>query len=67
MLTLRPTHVAGLDISSRDLEFAVETTAQTAFTSDIRWEELEVKVWKGGLESVNEEFVGIECIVAMEV
>ena len=33
----------------------------------VRWNELEVKVWKGGLEVENEEMVGVECIVATEV
>lgn len=32
-----------------------------------RWEELEVRVWRGGLEVVNEGFKGVECIVATEV
>ena len=32
-----------------------------------RWEELVVKVWKGGLEVINEEFVDIECIISTEV
>lgn len=32
-----------------------------------RWEELEVKIWEGGLQVDNEEFVGVECIVATEV
>lgn len=32
-----------------------------------RWESLTSKVWKGGLEVVNEEFKDIECIVGMEV
>ncbi|TFK74176.1 hypothetical protein BDN72DRAFT_833905 [Pluteus cervinus] len=33
----------------------------------LRWEPLEAKIWKGGLEVVNEEFVGVECIVCTEV
>ncbi|KAF9533905.1 hypothetical protein CPB83DRAFT_844740 [Crepidotus variabilis] len=32
-----------------------------------RWEELTAKVWKGGLEVPNDEFIDMECIVAMEV
>lgn len=32
-----------------------------------RFEEMDVKIWEGGLEVVNEEFVGLECIVASEV
>ncbi|EAU85617.1 hypothetical protein CC1G_06330 [Coprinopsis cinerea okayama7 len=36
-------------------------------TTLTRFEDLEVKLWKGGLEMINEEFVGIECIVSTEV
>ena len=70
----------GLDISSEDLAFALEGTAPPnkeqerigtgyrAYSSGIqRWEELVVKVWKGGLEIINEEFVDIECIISTEV
>ena len=70
----------GLDISSEDLEFALEGTAPPkkeqerigsgyrSYNSGIqRWEELVVKVWKGGLEVINEEFVDIECIISTEV
>lgn len=67
---LHPTHIAGLDVSEIDLEYAIAGTAPKPpahWNENVRWEELEVKIWKGGLESVNEEFVGVECIVAMEV
>ena len=70
----------GLDISSEDLAFALESTAPPQKESERfgngyrsynagiqRWEELVVKVWKGGLEVVNEEFVDIECIISTEV
>jgi len=70
----------GLDVSSEDLEFATEATAPPkedveqhspgyrSFRSGLqRWEGLLAKVWKGGLESINEEFVDMECIVSMEV
>ena len=33
----------------------------------IRWEPLDVKLWQGGLESFNPEFVGVDCIVSTEV
>ncbi|KAG9224607.1 hypothetical protein CCMSSC00406_0002242 [Pleurotus cornucopiae] len=33
----------------------------------IRWEEMESKIWLGGLEVVNEEFLDIECITSSEV
>ena len=78
---LHTTHIAGLDICESDLAFAVEGTAPPAsmLLGDgdgggyghthvgIRWEEMEAKVWKGGLEVANEEFVGIECLVSTEV
>lgn len=35
--------------------------------SEIRWENLEAKIWHGSLEVVNPEFIGTECITAMEV
>jgi len=60
-------HLAGLDISD-DVEFASQATAPPPdVTHEIRWEPLLVKIWKGGLEEFNPEFVGIECIVASEV
>lgn len=33
----------------------------------LRWEPLHAKVYRGGLEVINEAFVGIECIVSTEV
>ncbi|KAJ4474327.1 hypothetical protein J3R30DRAFT_3507606 [Lentinula aciculospora] len=33
----------------------------------LRWEETTVTLWKAGFETINEEFVGVECIVSMEV
>lgn len=73
----------GLDISSSDLAFAIERTQppppepeediitgmgyRTYSTGIQRWEDLQVKIWKGGLETVNEAFVGVECIVSTEV
>jgi hypothetical protein len=78
---LHITRVAGLDICESDLAFAVEGTAPPPSTPPgnedhgrsvhlnvgIRWEEMEAKVWKGGLEVVNEEFVGVECLISTEV
>ncbi|KAK7033355.1 hypothetical protein R3P38DRAFT_2922246 [Favolaschia claudopus] len=74
---LHPHRIAGLDISSHDLEFTVQNTAppskdeeEDAFQYSLRvtrWEDLVVKVWKGGLQTINEEFVGVECIVCTEV
>ncbi|KDR75988.1 hypothetical protein GALMADRAFT_67638 [Galerina marginata CBS 339.88] len=78
---LHMTEVHGLDVSSEDLAFAVDAIALPKEEIETiespgrrwynrgvqRWEELSAKVWKGGLEVVNEEFVDMECIVAMEV
>lgn len=78
---LHITRLAGLDISSYDLKFAVDATAPPS-TQDsgadidpwrlnkregLRWEELTVKIWRGGLETINEDFVRVECIVSTEV
>ncbi|KXN80852.1 Small RNA 2'-O-methyltransferase [Leucoagaricus sp. SymC.cos] len=72
-------HLHGLDISKHDLEFAARETVPPQLTPEEgayqsflhmpqqRWEELEIKLWEGGLEVVNEEFVNIECIVSTEV
>ncbi|KAG6865183.1 hypothetical protein C0991_004626 [Blastosporella zonata] len=80
---IHPARIIGLDISSSDLEFAVKGTAPpqpevdlnegssqfaTCYTNvGLRWEDLDVKVWKGGLEVINEDFVDVECIVSTEV
>jgi len=73
---LHISHLHGLDISKIDLNFAARETAPPKSTSDNRsssfyiqqrWEELEIKLWEGGLEVINEEFVDIECIVSTEV
>lgn len=73
---LHATFIAGLDISPQDLAFAVLGSAPPEETPDgkrsyynisPRWEDLEVKILKGGLEVINEEFVDIECIVSTEV
>ncbi|KDQ59349.1 hypothetical protein JAAARDRAFT_128204 [Jaapia argillacea MUCL 33604] len=68
-LDLYPSFIAGLDISPSDLQYAIEDTSPAAHesSSNIRWEPLEVQIWEGGLECVNEAFVDMECIVAMEV
>ncbi|KAF8071784.1 hypothetical protein FPV67DRAFT_1411272 [Lyophyllum atratum] len=80
---IHPTHIMGLDVSAGDLEFAIQGIAPPQPEVDInegsdqymprytnvglRWEDLEAKVWKGGLEVINEEFVDMECIVSTEV
>ncbi|KAJ7592978.1 hypothetical protein C8J56DRAFT_929997 [Mycena floridula] len=77
---LHPTAIAGLDISVLDLQFAIQGTApppnlnsspgasvQRYGSIPKRWEEMEAKIWKGGLQTLNPEFVGVECIVSSEV
>ncbi|KAJ2914058.1 hypothetical protein MD484_g6357, partial [Candolleomyces efflorescens] len=66
--------IHGLDISPTDLEFAINTTRPpepqppSDYTLSLtRFESTDVKLWEGGLEVINEEFVGIECIVSTEV
>lgn len=75
--------VHGLDISDEDLVFAMQAASPPERKEDTnearsrlrvlltggneRWEALTSKVWKGGLEVVNDEFKNIECIVSMEV
>lgn len=67
--SLHCSRIMGLDISEVDLNFTVERTAPppAGASEPPRWEPLNVKIWRGGLESYNEEFAGIECIVATEV
>lgn len=72
-------HIRGLDISKPDLEIAVQFTSPPAeiTISDepesrytrprMRWEPLLVEIWKGGLEVVNPEFIGVDVIVSSEV
>ncbi|KAF5372775.1 hypothetical protein D9615_010138 [Tricholomella constricta] len=80
---IHPTHIMGLDICASSLEFTLQGTAPpqaevnlyegckvyaSCFTNvGLRWEDLEAKIWKGGLEVINEEFVDVECIVSTEV
>ncbi|KAI0775322.1 hypothetical protein BD413DRAFT_654272 [Trametes elegans] len=72
--TLHPVKVAGLDVSRADLEAAVEWTqppgpehTSVLWHAPVRWESLEVKLWEGSLAHANAEYVGVECVVAMEV
>ncbi|KAJ3809223.1 hypothetical protein F5876DRAFT_14255, partial [Lentinula aff. lateritia] len=81
---LHITRLVGLDISTRDLEFAAQAIAPPANAENtedssidpwryrghkdtVRWEEMTAKLWEGSLETINEEFVGTECIVSSEV
>ncbi|KAI0346173.1 hypothetical protein BDW22DRAFT_1411339 [Trametopsis cervina] len=72
-LHIRTLHA--LDISLNDLNEAIPlvapspppTAEPTHWPEAIRWEPLEAKVWHGGMEAYNPEFVGLECIIFMEV
>jgi hypothetical protein len=66
LINLHPVRVAGLDVAEDALEFASQGITPS-FQGITRWEHLEASVWKGGLESLNEEFIDMECIIAMEV
>ena len=71
---LRVSHLHGLDISDEDLRSTIVSTSPPSQSSEyayysriIRWEPLQVCVWKGSLAFVNEPFIGIEAIVSTEV
>ncbi|KAF8903624.1 hypothetical protein CPB85DRAFT_1226344 [Mucidula mucida] len=72
---LHPHKIAGLDISERDLQFAIDAVSppmespvvNSYMTAPVRWEPLVATIWKGGLQVINEEFVNTECIVSSEV
>ncbi|KAI0368687.1 hypothetical protein BV20DRAFT_969076 [Pilatotrama ljubarskyi] len=71
---LHPEKIAGLDISRSELADAAEVTKPPdpwqksgLWHEPVRWEPLEVKIWEGSLAHVNQEFVGVECIVSTEV
>jgi len=68
-LDIYVSHIAGIDISTRDLEYAVQETAPPPppiLSDDAheainrwmkalpRWLELKVDIWKGGLEILND-------------
>ncbi|OBZ72388.1 Small RNA 2'-O-methyltransferase [Grifola frondosa] len=67
--TIHTGKVYAVDISASDSKWLSESIRPSAsdFPERLRWEPLEVKVWQGSLDSVNPEFVGFECICAMEV
>jgi SAM-dependent methyltransferase len=71
---LRPNRVRALDVSEPDLQFAVKAASVPAekrgsfyMPTLPRWQQLSTQIWHGGLEHLNEDFVGTECIVASEV
>ena len=68
--------VTGLDLftSTQDLDFAKLSIAPPRQEEDpygyntcARYESMEARLYRGGLEVVNDEFVNAECIVATEV
>ncbi|EKM58234.1 uncharacterized protein PHACADRAFT_116997, partial [Phanerochaete carnosa HHB-10118-sp] len=66
--TLHVLSIHALDISAAELELATMVTAPPSKESWLtRWESLDVKLWHGGLESFNSEFVDVECIISTEV
>jgi len=78
---LHPTLLYGIDLSDEDLNFAKSNTEpiateqasyaatfrSTYTTHSLRWEELQVKIWKGGFQKINEAFINIESIVSTEM
>ncbi|CAK5269663.1 unnamed protein product [Mycena citricolor] len=73
---LHPRRIVGLDIDENELLFAAKGIQPpdprdgefSKFTAPLtRWQDLNAKVWKGGLEVFNQDFVGVECIVCTEV
>jgi small RNA 2'-O-methyltransferase len=72
LLHVRNLHA--LDVSYEDLQQVISYAKPPAPPNDAqlwpapnRWEPLDVKVWHGGMQVFNPEFVGIECIVSTEV
>lgn len=67
--TLHIRSIQGLDVSAHELKCAAQETAppKDGGYGHVRWEPLDVKLWHGGLESFNPDFVGVECIVSTEV
>ncbi|KAI0319194.1 hypothetical protein OF83DRAFT_1111637 [Amylostereum chailletii] len=63
-------HLHGLDVCLPDLDAAIKTIAPRSPVHPLnqpRWENLECKMWYGGLQTPNAAFEGIDCIVATEV
>jgi len=65
---LHATRIAGLDISSSELEIATEYTSPAAANPlYTRWEPLEVELWRGSVDAINPAFANVQCIVASEL
>lgn len=75
--SLYPILLAGLDPDLWAIRVAAERTIPREFDSVApryapngtpRWDELKLKLWHGGIEDVNEDFVTrYQCFVSMEV
>ncbi|KAI0029353.1 hypothetical protein K488DRAFT_9486, partial [Vararia minispora EC-137] len=58
----------GLDIDSAVLDRAAAALSDDIGAHDTpRWTQADARLWHGGLETINEAFVEMECIVASEV
>ncbi|KIJ13421.1 hypothetical protein PAXINDRAFT_117125 [Paxillus involutus ATCC 200175] len=65
---LHPKRIAGVDISSCDLNVATECTSPaSANPLYMRWEPLEVELWKGSIDVINPALINVECVVATEL
>ncbi|KIK99580.1 hypothetical protein PAXRUDRAFT_47575, partial [Paxillus rubicundulus Ve08.2h10] len=65
---LHPKRIAGVDISSCDLSIAMECTSPaSANPLYLRWEPLDVELWKGSVDVINPSFIDVECVVATEL
>lgn len=71
------TSIGGFDVEKHSVDGAVErlclipydpTAPRYASGGFPRWDDLHVKLWQGGIETLNEDFVdAYECFVSMEV
>jgi hypothetical protein len=66
--------LVGVDMSAEACETAAKNCSRSIGKDDkekigneTRWEELEMEVWLGGVESENEKLKGVEAIVLTEV
>lgn len=65
---LHATRIAGLDISSSQLEIAAQDTSTTSVNPlYTRWEPLDVELWQGSVDVMNPAFANVQCIVASEL
>jgi len=70
--SMYPKKIAGLDVSPVVLELAKgllenQANGYTFLPPKPRWQELKVKLWRGGMEEYNPAFNGYDCIVSTEV